>query len=159
MEVFAESDTLPVQGVSNVQAEVNSAQKPHFLQNVASIAPLVVVFVLMYFITIRPANKKKKEHDALINSLKIGDSVILHCGIYGIVRKLRDNSQIDLEIAHDVTISVLKNAVANVLSDKEYKVIEKKGNKLKKGKAEISTINYEVQNEESPDSKEDTSKS
>jgi len=75
--------------------------------------PIVLMFVIMYFILIRPQMKKAKEHKTMLDALQKGDEVIA-VGILGKISKISD-SYVSLEIAKDVTIQVQKSAVTTLL--------------------------------------------
>jgi preprotein translocase subunit YajC len=74
---------------------------------------IVMMFVVMYFMIIRPQMKKAKEHKAVLEGLQKGDEVIA-MGILGKIAKLNDN-YVTLEIAPNVTIQVQKGAVTTLL--------------------------------------------
>ena len=74
---------------------------------------LVLMFVVMYFILIRPQMKKAKEHRTMLDALQKGDEVIA-VGILGKISKINDN-YVSLEIARDVTIQVQKSAITTLL--------------------------------------------
>lgn len=76
--------------------------------------PLIFIFVLMYFLMIRPQMKKAKEHRALIEALAKGDEVITSGGIAGRIVDLGD-AFITVEIASDTHIKVQRNAITSVL--------------------------------------------
>jgi preprotein translocase subunit YajC len=75
--------------------------------------PILVMFVILYFLMIRPQMKKAKEHKQMIDALQKGDEVIA-VGIYGKISKISDN-KMSLEIADGVTIQVQKQAVTTLL--------------------------------------------
>ena len=75
--------------------------------------PIILMFVIMYFILIRPQMKKAKETKAMIEGLQKGDEVIA-MGILGKISKITDN-YVSLEIAPNVTIQVQKGAVTTLL--------------------------------------------
>lgn len=79
-----------------------------------SMLPLVLMFVVLYFVMIRPQMKKQKEHKAMIDALSKGDEVVTGGGILGKVTKLGDN-QVSLEVATGVEIQVQRHAVVQVL--------------------------------------------
>ena len=79
-----------------------------------SFLPLVLLFVLMYFIMIRPQMKRQKEHRQLLDGLSKGDEVITNGGIAGKVSSLGD-SFVELEIATGVIIKIQKPAITTVL--------------------------------------------
>jgi preprotein translocase subunit YajC len=75
-----------------------------------SFVPMVVIFVLFYFMLVRPQMKQAKEQRAMIEALKVGDEVVTSSGILGKVTKVADNV-ISLEIAPNIVISVQKPAI------------------------------------------------
>ena len=70
--------------------------------------PLILIFVIFYFFLIRPQQKKVKEHKAMVESLKRGDKVITSGGITGTVERLIDNDKVDVEIADNVKVEIVK---------------------------------------------------
>ncbi len=79
--------------------------------------PLVFVFLLFYFLLIRPAQKRQKKHQDLINKLKKGDNVITSSGILGVIHGLTDNF-VTLEVADNIRIRVLRSQISS-LTEKE----------------------------------------
>ena len=75
--------------------------------------PIILMFVIMYFILIRPQMKKSKEHKTMIDSLQKGDEVVA-VGILGKIDRITDN-YVSLEIAPNVTIQVQKQAITMLL--------------------------------------------
>ena len=76
--------------------------------------PLVLMFVVLYFVMIRPQMKKQKEHRAMIDALAKGDEVVTAGGVLGKVSKLGE-SFVSLEIANAVEIQIQRSAVVQVL--------------------------------------------
>lgn len=79
-----------------------------------SMLPLVLMFVVLYFVMIRPQMKKQKEHRAMVDALAKGDEVVTAGGLLGRVSKMGDNF-IGIEIANGVEIQVQRSAVTQVL--------------------------------------------
>jgi preprotein translocase subunit YajC len=79
-----------------------------------SMLPLVLMFVVLYFVMIRPQMKKQKEHRAMIDALAKGDEVVTAGGMLGKVAKLGD-SNLGLEIANGVEVQIQRSAVVQVL--------------------------------------------
>ncbi len=79
-----------------------------------SMLPLVLMFVVLYFVMIRPQMKKSKEHRAMIDALAKGDEVVAGGGMMGKVTKLSD-SNVTLEVANGVEIQFQRQAVVQVL--------------------------------------------
>ena len=85
-----------------------------------SFIPLILIFVIFYFFLIRPQQKKAKEHKQMVEALRRGDQVLTQSGIYGKVTKVKDGEEdIEVEIAKDVKIRLLRSAVASVISKTE----------------------------------------
>ena len=70
--------------------------------------PLILIFVIFYFFLIRPQQKKVKEHKAMVENLKRGDKVITSGGITGVVERLIDNDTVEVEIADNVKVEIVK---------------------------------------------------
>ena len=79
-----------------------------------SLLPLVLMFVVLYFIMIRPQMKRQKEHKAMIDALAKGDEVVIAGGVLGRVSKLGD-SYVHVEVANGVEVQVQRTAVVQVL--------------------------------------------
>jgi preprotein translocase subunit YajC len=75
--------------------------------------PLIIIAVLFYFLLIRPQQKKQKEHQKLVASIKTGDKVVTNAGIHGIVANVKE-STILLKVADNVKIEMDKAAVVTV---------------------------------------------
>ncbi|MCO6382280.1 MAG: preprotein translocase subunit YajC [Vannielia sp.] len=89
------------------------------MQGFQSIVPLILIFGIMYFLLIRPQQKKLKEHQAMVGALRRGDQIITQGGIVGKVTKVRDENEVEVEIAEGVKVRVVKSTVAQVLSKTE----------------------------------------
>ncbi|MGI5939565.1 MAG: preprotein translocase subunit YajC [Thermoleophilia bacterium] len=77
----------------------------------------VVAFIaIFYFMAIRPQQKQRKAHQALLASLKKGDNVILASGIYGRVKRVEENLVV-VEVARGISMKVARNAVAQIVRD------------------------------------------
>lgn len=86
---------------------------------VASLAPLVLIFVVFYFLLIRPQQKKYKQHQALVAAIVKNDKVVTSGGMHGKVKKAAEgDSFVVIEIAKDVEIKVERNAIASIESSK-----------------------------------------
>ena len=76
--------------------------------------PLIVIFVLFYFLLIRPQNKKQKEHRAMVDALANGDEIITGGGVLGKVTDVGEQF-VTVEIANNVVVKIQKHTVAAVL--------------------------------------------
>ena len=89
----------------------------------AGFIPLILIFAIMYFLLIRPQQKKMKEHQAMVASLRKGDQVVTGGGVIGKVTKVgaEDTNEIEVEIASGVKIRVVQSTVSQVLNKTEPK--------------------------------------
>jgi len=79
------------------------------------IAPWLLIFVIFYFLMIRPQQQRVKQHQAAINAVKKGDQVITAGGIRGKVTKVSDD-EAEVEIAQGVKVQVIKSTISQVLT-------------------------------------------
>ena len=79
-----------------------------------SMLPLVLMFVVLYFVMIRPQTKKQKEHRAMIDALAKGDEVVTAGGLLGKVTKLGEG-YLSVEVANGVEVQLQRSAVVQVL--------------------------------------------
>ena len=89
----------------------DAAQQPSML---ASFIPLILIFLIFYFLLIRPQQKKQKEHKILLDSIKRGDEILSSGGILGRVIKV-DNDRLTVEISKGVNVTLIRSTVADVL--------------------------------------------
>jgi len=85
----------------------------------STLIPFVLIFLIMWLFLIRPQQKKMKEHRALVEALRRGDQVITAGGIIGRVTKVKDDGEIEVELAKDVNVRVLKHTITGVVSKTE----------------------------------------
>jgi preprotein translocase subunit YajC len=78
--------------------------------------PIVAIFVIFYFLLLRPQQRKAKEHKALLASVRRGDRVVTGGGILGLVTKVVDENYVQVEIADGVRVKVLKSTLADIPS-------------------------------------------
>ncbi|MGB5305235.1 MAG: preprotein translocase subunit YajC [Gammaproteobacteria bacterium] len=79
-----------------------------------SFLPLIVIFVVFYFLLIRPQSKKAKEHKQMVGSLAKGDEVVTNGGLLGRISKVGE-SFLEVELADGVTVKVQRQAVASLM--------------------------------------------
>ena len=84
-----------------------------------SFIPLILIFAIMYFLLIRPQQRKVKEHQKMVAGLRRGDQVVTQGGIIGKVSKVKEDGEIEVEVADGVRVRVIRNTVAQVLSRTE----------------------------------------
>lgn len=80
---------------------------------IASLLPLILIFVVFYFLLIRPQQKKAKEHRQMLENLKKGDKVITGGGIYGVVESVGNNTVV-LKIAENVKVKFGKGYIVAI---------------------------------------------
>ncbi|MCW5633163.1 MAG: preprotein translocase subunit YajC [Rubrivivax sp.] len=88
--------------------------------SLVSLLPLVLMFVVLYFIMIRPQMKKQKEHKAMVEALAKGDEVVIAGGVLGRIAKLGD-SYLHVEVANGVEVQVQRASVIQVLPKGTFK--------------------------------------
>ena len=88
--------------------------------NFAQFIPLILIFVIFYFFLIRPQQKGVKEHKEMVKNLQRGDEVITSGGIIGKVDRVMEDDRIELIIADNVKVQVIKNTIQSHLK-KEVK--------------------------------------
>ncbi|SIS80432.1 preprotein translocase subunit YajC [Phaeovulum vinaykumarii] len=81
--------------------------------------PLILIFAIMYFLLIRPQQKKMKEHRNMVEALRRGDQIVTQGGIIGKVTHVREDGEVEVEIATGVKVRVIKATIAQVLSKTE----------------------------------------
>ncbi len=79
-------------------------------------APLALLFAIFYFLLIRPQQQRAKQHQAMVNAVRRGDSVVTAGGLVGRVVKVKDDGEILVEIANDVQVRVVKSTLSDVRS-------------------------------------------
>jgi len=79
-----------------------------------SLMPFLLIFVIMYFLVIRPQQKRVKTHRDMIGSLRRGDTVVTTGGIIGKVTKVVDDNEIEVQIADNVKVRVARGMVSDV---------------------------------------------
>ncbi|MBN9438593.1 preprotein translocase subunit YajC [Bosea sp. (in: a-proteobacteria)] len=84
-----------------------------------SLVPFVLIFIIMWFLIIRPQQKRVKAHQEMIKNVRRGDTVITSGGIIAKVSKVVDDSEIEAEIADGVRVRILKGMVQDVRSKGE----------------------------------------
>ena len=86
------------------------------LAGITQFLPIVLIFIVFYFLLIRPQQQRQKSLKALVSSLKRGDRVVTAGGIVGVVQRVRDGSdEIEVEIAPNVRVQVVRDTISTVL--------------------------------------------
>ncbi len=89
------------------------------LAGAGQLIPLLLIIGIMYFLLIRPQQKKMKEHKAMVSALRRGDQVITQGGLIGKVTKVKDDGEVEVEIASGVKVRVVQNTIATVKNKTE----------------------------------------
>ncbi len=81
--------------------------------------PLVLIFVVFYFLLIRPQQKRMKQHREMVAALRRGDRVVTAGGIIGLVTKVVNENEVMVEVADNVRVKVVKSTISDVLAKTE----------------------------------------
>ncbi len=84
------------------------------MEMILQFVPFILIFVIMWFLIIRPQQRRARQQRALIDSLDIGDEVMTIGGLYGTIRRL-DEDRVTLEVAPGVDLQFAKSAIARRL--------------------------------------------
>lgn len=104
-----------------------------------SMAPIAIIFLIFYFLMIRPQNKKQKETEKMISALKKGDKIVTIGGIHGVVSSTKEQTVI-VKVDDNAKMEFSRSAIAQVITDAKDKTekIEKKSKSDKKTQSEDS---------------------
>ena len=83
-------------------------------EQILQFAPLLLIFVIFYFLLIRPQQQRVKTHQQMVESVRRGDTVVTAGGIVGKVAKVKDDGELMVEIADNVQVRVLKSTLTEV---------------------------------------------
>ena len=84
------------------------------MTNLGGLLPFIAIFVIMYFLILRPQQKRSKQHQDMVKNVRRGDNVVTSGGLIGKVTKVVDDDQLEVEIADGVRVRQLKSMVAEV---------------------------------------------
>ncbi len=119
-----------------------------------SLLPLILIFVVFYFLLIRPQQKKVKQHKAMIDAVRRGDRVVTAGGLVGTVSKVVDEAEVEVTIAPEVKVRVIRSMIQDVRSKSEPVSDQSSASKAKGGKKGSKNKETEAANDsESADSK------
>jgi preprotein translocase subunit YajC len=104
------------------------------------LAPLVLIFVVFYFLIIRPQQKKVKDHKAMVDALRRGDRVVTSGGIIGTVVKVMNEREVSLDISDGVRVRVMRGMISEVMARTEPAGEGKKEDKPKSEPAYYKTL-------------------
>ena len=89
------------------------------MNGLESFIPIILIFVIMYFLLIRPQQKKIKEHKMMVDGIRRGDQVLTQGGIIGKITKVKEGEEVEVEIAPNVKVSLIKSTLVNVINKSE----------------------------------------
>ena len=78
--------------------------------------PLIFIFIIMYFVMIRPQKKRQEQQQKLIGNLKTGDRVVTNAGIHGLISNVKETTVL-VKVADNVKIEMDKSAITNVMKE------------------------------------------
>ena len=81
------------------------------MNGLESFIPIILIFVIMYFLLIRPQQKKIKEHKNMVDNLRRGDQVLTQGGILAKITKVKEGEEIEVELAKDVKVTVIRSTI------------------------------------------------
>ena len=81
---------------------------------VTSLLPFVLIFVIMYFLILRPQQKRVKTHQEMVKNVRRGDTVITNGGLVGRVTKVIDDTEIEIELSDEVRVRQMRSMIADV---------------------------------------------
>ncbi len=120
---------------SEITTQSTSPTPPAPPSTLTNFIPLIAIFVVFYFLLIRPQQKKIKEHQKTLTELKNGDKVCTNSGIFGVIKQLnKEDKTVELEIANNVQITILQQNISNVIKEKTYTNKHNKNIKTIEGK-------------------------
>jgi preprotein translocase subunit YajC len=79
-----------------------------------SLLPFILIFVIMYFLILRPQQKRQKQHADMVKNVRRGDTVVTSGGLVGKVTKVIDDDQVEVEVAEDVRVRQMRSMLADV---------------------------------------------
>jgi preprotein translocase subunit YajC len=84
-----------------------------------SLLPFVLIFVIMYFLIIRPQRQRMKQHQEMVSNLRRGDTVVTAGGLIGKVSKVVDDGEVQLELAEGLKVRAVRSMITEVRSKSE----------------------------------------
>jgi len=89
------------------------------MEALVQFVPLILIFLIMYFLLIRPQQQKMKEHQAMVSALRRGDQVVTQGGLIGKVSKVKEDNEIEVELADGIKVRVVQSTIASVINKTE----------------------------------------
>ncbi|MCM2305129.1 MAG: preprotein translocase subunit YajC [Elusimicrobia bacterium] len=87
-----------------------------------NLAPIVAIFIIFYFLLIRPQQKQQKEHEQMLKDLKSGDKILTNGGLYGTITGFK-GEDLEVQFSQTVKLTVARSAVTRVVSDVKTGVV------------------------------------
>ena len=88
---------------------------------ISQFIPLILIFVILYFLLIRPQQRKVKEHKAMVDAVARGDMVVASGGLMGKIVRVLEDDKVELEISDNVIVKVIRSSISAVVSKTEPK--------------------------------------
>lgn len=135
---LADTDTITIQ-----DSESTPDAPPAIESGLTSLIPMVLIFVVFYFLLIRPQEKKRRAQETLVSGVKKGEEVLTNTGIYGVVTKINDSDNtVMLRIADNVEVKMLKGSITDIVSrSKATAPLDEKADTKDSKKKKASTKN------------------
>jgi preprotein translocase subunit YajC len=89
------------------------------LAGLEGIIPLLVILPIFYFLLIRPQQQRQKQHSEMVAGVKRGDNIVMSSGIIGVVSKVINDTEVEVEIAPNTKVRVIKSMIGNVRGKNE----------------------------------------
>ena len=81
---------------------------------ILQLLPFLLIFLIIYFLILRPQQKRVKDHKMMIDSLKKGDTVITQGGLIGKISKVTSDQEIEIQIANDVKVKIVRGMISDI---------------------------------------------
>lgn len=127
------------------------------LDGLGGLLPLVLIFVVFYFLLIRPQQKKAKEHRETLANLRRGDKVVTNGGLIGTITRVPNDTELIVEIADGVKVKVLRGMIAESLSKSDPAPAKSKDKDRDQDEDEDVSDDYDDQGDADSDTDSDES--
>lgn len=87
---------------------------PNMMHSIMQFLPMIIIFVLFWFLLIRPQQKKMKKHNEMLSNLKVNDKVLTTGGIIGTIKHIEEKT-INLQIANEVVVQLQRSSITQKL--------------------------------------------
>lgn len=89
------------------------------MEAIGSFIPLIAIIAIMYFLMIRPQMQQRKAHEAMVQALRRGDEIVTAGGLFGKVTKVKDEHEVEVQLAEGVKVRVVRTTIARVVNKTE----------------------------------------